>query len=127
MADGSIQLTLEIELDDDAYAEELEAALESLRADLCEAPVEVDRPPAEEAPSGSKGIAASAFNVLVITGNAVALELAVDYVKDWLSRRRRSRVKLRGAADSEVVIMLPGVSEADARHLIARLSRKSLA
>lgn len=118
-----MQLTLQIELDD-ADAEELEAAVESLLADLSEAPVDVERPLAEEeAPPGSKGLTRSAVNVLLLTGNAIALELAVDYVKEWLSRRVRSRVKLKSSTGSEVVVLLPGVSEADARHLIMRMSQ----
>ncbi len=122
-----MQLTLQVELDDDADDEELEEAVASLLAELAETPVDVRRAPDEESPPGAKGATRSAVNLLLLTGNTVALELAVDYVKDWLARRRRSRVQLTGPSGTEVVVTAIEVSTADARTLIAKLSGSALA
>lgn len=117
-----LSLRVELELDDGGDSEELEEIVESLRTELCETPAEVERP-AEDAspPPGAKGVGQTAVQVLVISGQALVLEMAVDYVKDWITRqRRRCNVRLDLPGGGSVV--LSELSTDEARHLIAGLA-----
>jgi hypothetical protein len=116
MSEPGVGLRLEIGIEPDAEAAEIEEAASQLRDELLELDVEAVRVPAgEPAPPGSRGIDAGALGTLLVAGGRVAIGPIVQAVQSWVTRRATRSVKLTIENDS---IELTNVSPEDQRRLI---------
>lgn len=114
---SELRVTVRVELDD-GDAAELEDAVESLRAELSDAPVDVERATAADAPpSGSKG-GLSVTAALLLAGQAVTAELLGQFLLDWL-RRRRQNTTLRIEGPDGQVVVLPDTAPTELRRVLA--------
>jgi hypothetical protein len=116
MSDPGIGLRLEIGIEPDAEAAEIEEAASQLRDELLELDVDAVRVPAgEPAPPGSRGIDPGALGTLVVAAGRVAIGPIVQAVQSWVTRRATRSVKLTIENDS---LELTNVSSEDQRRLI---------
>ena len=116
MSEPGVGLRLEIGIEPDAEAAEIEEAASQLRDELLELDVEAVRVPAgEPAPPGSRGIDAGALGTLLVAGGRVAIGPIVQAVQSWVTRRATRSVKLTIENDS---LELTNVSPEDQRRLI---------
>jgi Effector Associated Constant Component 1 len=115
---GSVSaLSIAIELDSGADAEELDQQLRWLREELLELEVEaVNRVTGDTAPQGAKSPAADLTDTLIIAfSNSAVLAALVGVLRTWLSRGSGRKVKLQIGADR---IEIEGLSTADQEKLI---------
>jgi hypothetical protein len=116
MSEPGVGLRLEIGIEPDAEAAEIEEAASQLRDELLELDVEAVRVPAgEPAPPGSRGIDAGALGTLLVAAGHVAIGPIVQAVQSWVTRRATRSVKLTIENDS---LELTNVSPEDQRRLI---------
>jgi Effector Associated Constant Component 1 len=116
MCEPGVGLRLEIEIEPDAEAAEIEEAASQLRHELLELDVEaVGVPAGEPAPPGSRGIDAGALGTLLVAAGRGAIGPIVQTVQSWVARRATRSVKLTIENDS---LELTNVSPEDQRRLI---------
>ena len=116
MSEPAVGLRLEIGIEPDADAAEIQEAASQLRHELLELDVEAVRVPAgEPAPPGSRGIDAGALGTLLVAAGRGALGPIVQAVQSWVARRATRSVKLCIENDS---LELTNVSPEDQRRLI---------
>jgi hypothetical protein len=116
MSEPGVGLRLEIGIEPDAEAAEIQEAASQLRDELLELDVEAVRVPAgEPAPPGSRGIDAGALGTLLVAAGHVAIGPIVQAVQSWVTRRATRSVKLTIENDS---LELTNVSPEDQRRLI---------
>jgi hypothetical protein len=116
MSEPGVGLRLEIGIEPDAEAAEIQEAASQLRDELLELDVEAVRVPAgEPAPPGSRGIDAGALGTLLVAAGHVAIGPIVQAVQSWVTRRATRSVKLTIENDS---LELTNISPEDQRRLI---------
>jgi hypothetical protein len=116
MSETGVGLRLEIGIEPEAEAAEIDEAVSQLRDELLELDVEAVRVPAgEPAPPGSRGIEAGALGTLLVAAGRVAVGPIVLAVQSWVTRRATRSVKLTIENDS---LELTNVSPEDQRRLI---------
>src|SRR5215217_5765360 len=100
MPEPAIGLRLEVTLEPDADAAELDHATSQLRGELLELDLErVDRP-TEPAPSGSRGLDAAALGTLIIGAGRSAIGPVLTAVQSWVARHASRSVKITIDGDS---------------------------
>lgn len=122
MPDKSLQLRIDVGLERDADAAELDAATLLLRGELLQLDVEdVERPVEGASPPGARAAEAALVGTLVVTVASELVRAVVQAVAGWLHRRPDRHVKLEIGDDS---IEVSDPSAEDQRRLIeAFLSR----
>jgi hypothetical protein len=116
MSEPAIGLRLEIGIEPDAEAAEIEEAASQLRRELLELDVDsVGVPAGEPAPPGSRGIDAGTLGTLLVAAGRGAIGPIVQAVQSWVARRATRTVKLSIDNDS---LELTNVSPEDQRRLI---------
>jgi hypothetical protein len=107
------QLQINLLVDDDVSAYEMDELTAAMRRELLLLDVEsVDRPSAGPAPEGAKGIELAALGELIVSlGQATpVLSQVVAVIKAWASRSPKRTVKLTIDGDT---LELGGLSEED--------------
>lgn len=116
MSGGDVALRIDLGLEPDAEAVELDEATLQLRRELLELDVEdVQRPSAGPAPSGTRGVEVALLGTLVVKATSEVVGAVVHAVAGWLARRPNRSVTLEIDGDS-IVVTDPSVD--DQRRLI---------
>jgi hypothetical protein len=116
MAEGTIGLRLEVGLDVDADAGELDAATAQLRDELLELDVDaVARAVGRPAPAGTRGVDAAALGTLMVSAGRGAIGPLVSALHSWVTRRSSRSVKITIDGDS---LELTNASRADQERLV---------
>jgi hypothetical protein len=108
-------LSLKVELETDAGADEHDELTRALREELLELEVESVERPANAAPEGTRGADAVALGTLLVTLGQGALGIVTSAIGRWVARRGDRSVTLELDGDR---IELSGVSEEEQRRLI---------
>lgn len=116
MADDLLMLRVDVRLDEDADAAELDAETVQLREELSQLDVDrVERPTSGPAPPGARAAEAAVLGALLVEVVLPLLGSVVRAIEDWVARRRTRSVKLTLGKDS---IELSHVSDADQRRML---------
>jgi hypothetical protein len=116
MAEGPLQLQVEIGLEPDADAAELDEETLELRQELLELDVNaVERPAAGPPPEGARAIELALLGTLLVTAGQEAIGPVVRAIADWMTRRHSRSVKLTLGGDS---IEATDLSDEDQRRLL---------
>ncbi|MBV8942982.1 MAG: hypothetical protein JO240_14735 [Solirubrobacterales bacterium] len=116
MAQAPVQIRINVGLEIDADAEELNEATLHLRRELLELEIhDVERPSAGSPPAGARAAEAALLGTLVVTAAQELVGAVVRTVASWLARRANRSVKLEIAGDS---IEVTDPSAEDQRRLI---------
>ena len=111
-----VRVEIEVGVEPDADADELDEATLQLRGELLELDVEgVERPAAAAPPPGARAVEAALVGTLMVTAAKDLGGAVVGAVADWLSRRRSRSVKLQIDGDC---IEVTDPSADDQRQLI---------
>lgn len=111
-----VQLQVEVDLEADADAVELDEATRRLRQELLELDVEdVERPASAAPPEGARGVETAILGTLLITASGEVIAAVVRRVESWLTRRSSRSVKLAIEGDS---IELTDLSSGDQKRLL---------
>jgi hypothetical protein len=111
------KLEVQLVIEGDAPAEELDELTVVLREQLLELDVDaVDRPTAEEPPPGARAAEATQLGSLLVTLGPTVLASVVQTIRSWLSRDRGRSVKLQLGDD---VIELSDASSEQQEQLIS--------
>jgi hypothetical protein len=117
MDGGAAQLEVQLAIEGDAPAEELDQLTLALRQELLGLDVDaVDRPRAEEPPPGARAAEALGLGGLVVTLAPSLLGTVVATLRSWLSRDRGRSAKLQLGDD---VIELSDASPEQQEQMIA--------
>jgi hypothetical protein len=119
MRDQAPTLLVELHLDADADAEELDQLTSNLRRELLELDVEdVQRPRTGPPPPGTRAVEVAALGALLVSlaKTPAILGGVVDTVRSWLSRGEGRTAKLKLGDDE---IELTGISSEQQERLIA--------
>jgi hypothetical protein len=112
-----LRLQIEVGVEPDADAAELDEATLQLRRELLELDVEdVERPVGEPPPPGTRAVEAAIVGTLVVTATSELVGAVVHAIAHWLGRRPGRSVKLAIAGDS---IEVTDPSAEEQRQLIA--------
>lgn len=116
-----LTLRLDLALDGDAGAEELDAATADLLRELRELDVDsAERVPGGRAPEGTRALDVALLGSLVIKLGQAAVGPVARVLHDWLARRSGRTIKLTLGEDS---IELSGGSAAFQREMIETFLR----
>jgi hypothetical protein len=116
MPEAAIGLRLEIELEPDADAAELEYATTQLRQELLELDVDrVDLPAGAPPPADTRGLEMAALGTLLVGAGRAAIGPVMQAVQSWVARRSSRSVKITIDGDS---IDLSNASQEDQRRLV---------
>jgi hypothetical protein len=116
MPEAAIGVRLEIELEPDADAAELEHATTQLRHELLELDVDrVDLPAGAPAPADTRGVEMAALGTLLVGAGRAAIGPIMQAVQSWVARRSSRSVKITIDGDS---IDLSNASQEDQRRLL---------
>lgn len=116
MSGSGIALRLEIGLESDADAAEIDDATSQLRTELLELDIdEVKAPSGGPAPVGTRGVEAAQIGTLLVAAGRLAIGPVVAAIQSWVARRASRSVKLTIDGDS---IEVSNVSHEDQRELI---------
>jgi hypothetical protein len=116
MSEPGIAVRLEVGLESDADAVELQDATSQLRSELLELDVnDVQAPSGGAAPPGTRGAAAAEIGTLLVAAGRAAIGPIVAAIQSWVARRASRSVKLTIDGDS---IEVSNVSPEDQRELI---------
>ncbi len=111
-----VRVEIEVGVEPDANADELDEATLQLRGELLELDVDdVQRTAAGAPPPGARAVEAALLGTLVVTAAKDLVGEVVRAVADWLGRRRNRSVKLQIDGDS---IEVTDPSADDQRQLI---------
>ncbi len=123
MPEPAIGLRLEVGLEPDADAAELEHATTQLREELLELDVDRVDQPSEPAPPGTRGLDVAALGTLLVGAGRGAIGPVLGAVQSWVARRSSRSVKITIDGDS---LELTNASREDQRRLVESfLSRHS--
>jgi hypothetical protein len=101
MEGQTVELRIELGLESDADAEELDEAAGHLRRQLLELDVaDVERPAAGSPPPGARAVESMLLGTLVVTATQELVGAVVRAVAGWLARRPHSSVKLEIGGDA---------------------------
>jgi hypothetical protein len=101
VSESAIGLSLEIGLDPDADAGELEYATSQLRQELLDADVDrVDFAAGEPAPLDARGFDMAALGTLLVVAGRGAIRPMIQVIESWVVRRSSRSVKITIAGDS---------------------------
>ena len=116
MSEPEIAVRLEVGLESDADASEIDDATSQLRSELLELNVDdVKAPSGGPAPAGTRGAAAAEIGTLLVAAGRAAIGPIVAAIQSWVARRASRSVKLTIDGDS---IEVSNVSPEDQRELI---------
>jgi hypothetical protein len=116
MSKPGIAVRLEVGLESDADAAELQVATSQLRSELLELDVDdVQAPSGGAAPPGARGVATGEIGTLLVAAGRAAIGPIVAAIQSWVARRASRSVKLTIDGDS---IEVSNVSPEDQRELI---------
>jgi hypothetical protein len=124
MEGAALQLRIDVGVEPDADAAELEEATLQLRDELLDLDVDnVEHPAHGAAPPGTRAVEAAILGTLVVTATREVAGSVVRAVSDWLGRRPNRSVKLQVEND---IVEVTNASSEDQRRLIeAFLQRHS--
>ena len=112
----SLELRVDLGLDPEADALELDDAALNLREELLELDVDaVERPVSGPPPEGAKAIETTLVGTLIVLAGKEAIAAAVQQVRQWLSRGKGRYVKLQLGEDT---IEISDPSAEDQRRLL---------
>jgi hypothetical protein len=96
-------LEVQLEVDPDVDAHELDELTRRLRRELLELDVKVERAPGASPPPGARAAEATGLGALLVTlaTTPEMLHAVINTVRGWLSRDRGRKVKLK-LGDSEL-------------------------
>jgi len=99
--DGAgVKLRIDVGVEPDADAAELDEATQQLRRELLELDVDgVERPSAGPPPPGTRAVEAALLGTLLVTATRELVSAVVRAVTGWLGRRPGRSVKLEIAGD----------------------------
>ncbi len=111
-------LEVQLEVDPDVDAHELDELTRRLRRELLELDVKVERAPGAPPPPGARAAEATGLGALLVTlaTTPEMLRAVINTVRGWLSRDRGRKVKLK-LGDSE--LELSSVSSEQQERLIS--------
>lgn len=116
MSGPGIAVRLEVALESDAEATELQDAASQLRRELLELDVEkVEAPVGEPPPPGTRAVEVAEIGTLLVAAGKVAIGPIVQVIQSWIARRASRSVKLTIDGDS---IELGNASAEEQRQLI---------
>lgn len=116
MPEAAIGLRLEIALEPDADAAELEYATTQLRHELLELDVDsVDLPAGAPPPADTRGLELAALGTLLVGAGRAAVGPIMQAVQSWVARRSSRSVKITIDGDS---IELSNASQEEQRRLL---------
>src|SRR5687768_15176893 len=115
MPEPAIGLRLEVGLEPDADAAELEHATSQLRTELLELDVDRVDQPSEPAPAGTRGLDVAALGTLVVAAGRGAIGPVLQTLQSWVARRSSRSVKITIDGDS---LELTNASREDQRRLV---------
>ncbi len=98
---GALELRVEVGVEPDAEAAELEEATARLRGELLELDViDVRRPPGAPAPPGARAAEVTLLGTLVVSAAQDVLGAVVQAIAGWIGRGHQRSVRLEIAGDS---------------------------
>ena len=98
---SNLELRVDLRLEPDADAVELEDATLSLRDELLELDVDaVERPPAGPPPEGAKAVEATILGTLVVEAGKDVIAAVIGAIQGWLGRGKSRSVKLQLGQDT---------------------------
>jgi len=110
------EIAIDVRLEPDADAAELQDATSQLRRELLELDVDdVKAPEGGEAPPGTRGAVGAEIGTLLVAAGRAAIGPVVAAIQSWVARRASRSVKLTIDGDS---IEVSNVSPEDQRELI---------
>jgi hypothetical protein len=116
MVEGTVGLRLEIGLDVEADAGELEAATVQLRDELLELDVDAVAPAAgRPPPTGTRGIDPATLGTLMVSTGRGAIGPLMRTLQSWIARRSSRSVKITIDGDS---LELTNASREDQERLV---------
>jgi hypothetical protein len=115
MEPGQLQLRVEVGLEADADAQDLDDEAAQLRRELLELDVDVERPTEGPAPPGTKAVEVAILGTLLVGLSREAIAAVVRTIESWASRRPDRSVRLEIGGDS---IVVPAASDADKQRLV---------
>ncbi len=123
---GLLHVRIDVGVDTDADAAELDDAVRGLRGELLELDVEdVERPSGGSAPEGARGPEVALLGTLMVSAGRAGVSALVKTVAGWIGRRPGRSVTLQIGDDS---IELTDASAEDQQRLIeAFVARHSAA
>jgi hypothetical protein len=111
-----LTLRLDVGIDGDDDAAELEDQTIQLRSELLELNVDaVERPPGDPAPEGSRGPEVALMGALLVEVSRGWVGRVMETIQGWVSRRRTRTVKVSLDGDS---IEVNNLSDEDQRRLL---------
>lgn len=117
MDEAPLKLRIELGVEPDADAAELDEATQHLRQELLELDVEdVERPSSGTPPPGTRAVEAAMLGTLVVTATQELVSAVVHAITGWLGRRPGRSVKIVLDGDS---IEVTDPSAEDEQRLIA--------
>ncbi len=122
----AVELRIDVRIEPDADAAELDEATLQLRRELLELDVQdIERPSAGPPPAGTRAVEEALLGTLVVTATRELVDTLVHVVAGWLRRSSNRSVKLEIDGDS---IEVTDPSAEDQRRLIeAFLARHAAA
>jgi len=112
----SRELRLDLDIEPDAEAVELDEATEQLREELLALNVDaVERPRGEPPPPGARAVEVALLGTLLVSVGRETVGALVRTIEAWVARRSSRTVKVTLGEDS---IEVSNVSDADQRRLI---------
>jgi hypothetical protein len=116
MSTELLSMEIELSIEPDAEAAELDETTTQLRQQLLELDVQnVERPRGEPAPPGTRAVDAAILGALVVQVGPVVLGAVVRTLEGWLARRPDRTLKMAIGDDS---IELNNVSDEEQKRLI---------
>lgn len=116
MAANVLELRLDVELEPDADAVEIEGAALNLREELLELDVDtVERPASGPPPEGAKGVEATLVGTLLVSAGKEVIGAVVRTLAGWVSRDKSRSVRLQLGGD---IIDITNPSEEDQQRLL---------
>jgi Effector Associated Constant Component 1 len=116
MSETAIAVRLEVALEPDAEATELQDAASQLRRELLELDVEkVEAAAGGPAPPGTRAVEVAEIGTLLVAAGKVAIGPIVQVIQGWIARRASRSVKLTIDGDS---IELSNASAEEQRQLL---------
>jgi hypothetical protein len=116
MSGDELRLTIDIELEADTDAAELDTATLQLREELLELDVDdVKRPVGGPVPPGTRAVEAAVLGTLLVTTSREVVAAVLRTIGGWIARRPCRSVKLRIGDDA---IEITDASDDQQRELI---------